>query len=120
MRHWFLAVALLGCTATVSRDRATYTAELDFIDRLVRDGAPANREVVLNGCTCTDAGGWRSSVPWTTDAICAHRAEWWVVYSARWVWHHNMMRFNSGLTQTRPGTAPPIPAVTCDLPEVTP
>lgn len=113
----FLAVLLfLGCTSSVSRDRATYSAELNFIDRVVRDGAPANRDTVVNGCVCSGEGVWRSNATWMTDTQCAQRAEWWVVYTARWGWHRNMMQFNSGLTQTRPGATPTIPPVTCDLP----
>lgn len=120
MRAWIFAVVLMGCTTSISRDRAAYSAELTFIDRVVRGGATANHDVVVNGCACTGAGEWRSSVSWATDAQCAARAEWWVVYTARWAWHHAMMLFNSGLSQTRPGSAPAIPAVTCTLPPVTP
>lgn len=120
MKSWVMSLVLLGCTPTVSRDRAAYTAELNFIDRVVRDGAVANRNVVVNGCTCTGAGVWRASAPWMTDEQCVHHAEWWVVYTSRWAWHHSMMLFNAGLTQTRPGPAEVIPPVTCDLPTVTP
>jgi len=120
MRRWILSLVLLGCTPTVSRDRAAYTAELNFIDRMVREGAVANREVVVNGCTCTGAGVWTTNAPWVTDAQCAHYAEWWVVYTSRWAWHHSMMLFNAGLTTTRPPAAEVIPAVTCNLPTVNP
>lgn len=120
MKSWILSMVFLGCTSTVSRDRAAYTAELSFIDRVVRDGATANRDVVVNGCTCTGAGVWRSNAPWVTDAQCVQHAEWWVVYTSRWAWHHSMMLFNAGLTQTRPGPAAVIPSVTCNLPTVTP
>ena len=116
MRVLALAIALLGCMSTVSRDRAAYLTEVNFIDRVIREGAPANREVVVNGCTCTGAGVWTASTPWVTDAQCAHHAEWWVVFTARWEWHHNMMLFNAGLTQTRPRPVERIPPVTCTLP----
>lgn len=120
MRALLLATLLFGCAPMVSRDRAVYTAELNFIDRVVREGAPASREVVASGCTCTGAGVWRTSAPWVTDAQCAHHAEWWTVYVSRWSWHRSMMMFNAGLTTTRPGPARDIPPVICDLPAVSP
>lgn len=115
MRALALAVILSGCM-TVSRDRAVYATEVAFIDRMVRGGAPANRDVVVNGCTCTGAGVWRSNAAWMTDAQCAHHAEWWVVYTSRWGWHHSMMLYNAGLTRTRPSPAEALPPVTCALP----
>jgi hypothetical protein len=120
MRFWAVLILGIGCAPTVSRDRAAYTAELNFINRVIREGAPANHDVVVNGCTCTGAGLWRAGSLWMTDAQCAHHAEWWVVYTARWDWHHRMMLFNAGLTQTRPGLPAVIPPVTCTLPTVRP
>jgi hypothetical protein len=114
----FMSIVAYGCSGSISRDRAAYTAEVALIDRMVREGAPANRDAVVNGCTCA-SGVWRSSTPWATDAQCSQRAEWWTVYAARWAWHHSMMRFNAGLMETRPGAAPVIPAVSCELLTVT-
>lgn len=115
MKYAFLSFLLLGCTTTVSRDRSTYVSELNFIDRVIRDGAPANREYVESGCTCAN-GGWRANASWATDIQCARHAEWWTVFASRWEWHLSMMMFNAGVTTTRPAAVGAIPPVTCTLP----
>lgn len=114
-----LAGVLAGCPAAVLRQRDTYVAEVTFTDRLLREGAPAVRHFVQRHCVC-EANVWRA-LPGDADAtadLCRDRVDWWLVYTARWGWHRNMMLFNARLLDVRPGAAPAIPPRTCDLPPV--
>jgi hypothetical protein len=112
-------VLVAGCASTVVRDRDTYRAEVIFTDHMLREGAPAVRDHVLTQCTC-DGGVWRSNGSGITDPQCRTYADWWMVYTARWAWHRDMMLYNARVTTVRPPVAPPIPPVTCDLPRSTP
>jgi hypothetical protein len=123
MRLGLLGMVLVtgcgSCAPMVVRDRVTYRAELDFTDRMLREGAPAVRDFVVSQCTCTD-NVWRARGDGATNQQCAIYADWWVVYMARWAWHRSMMLYNARLLELRPPAAPRIPPVTCDLPRRTP
>lgn len=115
VRFALLAVLLYGCQEQVLRDRDVYVAEVTFTDRLLREGAPAVRELVLHRCACTN-NVWRSTVSGLTDSTCLNYVEWWMVYTSRWRWHHDMMLYNARLRDARPPAAPVIPRVECYLP----
>lgn len=119
VRRFLLAVALAGCSGTVLRDRDTYLTEVTFADRLLREGAPATRDIVVHRCTCAN-GVWRSNSPWATDLLCQGYADWWAVYSARWAWHRDMMLYNGRLLETRPPSTPVLPPRSCELPDARP
>jgi hypothetical protein len=94
-------------------------AEVNFIDRMLREGSPAVRGFVVTRCACT-GNVWRANGDGVTDAQCATYADWWMVYTARWTWHRDMMLYNARVTDVRPLAAPVIPPVTCDLPRSNP
>jgi hypothetical protein len=116
VRIFLLAAVLAGCSGTVLRDRDTYLTEVAFTDRLVREGAPATRDIVLRRCTCAN-GVWQSNSSWATDQLCQDYADWWTVYAVRWAWHRGMMLYNARLRETRPPTLPPLPPRSCELPD---
>jgi hypothetical protein len=117
---WMVLVAaccMTHCTPSILRERDVYVTEMTFTDRLLREGSPAVRDYVTARCLCA-SGVWRANDQSVTDRLCQNYAEWWVVYRARWDWHHQMMLFNARMLDARPGPAPVIPPVTCDLPNV--
>lgn len=119
MKALIVFLMAAGCASSVVRDRSTYVAEVAFTDRLVRDGAPAVRDFVTTHCTCAD-NAWRTNGQGATNEQCGVYVDWWMVYTARWQWHHDMMLFNARVTNVRPPAASPLPAVTCDLPRSSP
>ena len=120
MVRWLALIGLmLGCTPTVSRARDAYISEVVYINRLLRVSSPAVRGVVLQDCTCANDTWHAQPSGGLTDAQCYTYADWWMVYTAQWGWHHDMMLYNAGVITTRPSQTPPtIPQVSCTLPPV--
>lgn len=113
-RIYVLLLSLLVACSNI-RNRNTYRAEVDFTNVVVTRGLPSVTRYLETQCRCVD-GVWSSSVTGVDNESCIAAADWAFTVSARWPWHHSMMRYNGSLTDTNPGPAPTIPPLSCTLP----
>jgi uncharacterized protein YceK len=108
---------LSGCGATI-RDKTVYATEVQYVDMTVRREAPAVRRFLMTACTCSVTFEWTATAEGVSTDECAAAADWYRVYTSRWAWHIEMIRYNGRVTDTDPGQIPEVTTSSCDLPEL--
>lgn len=96
--------SLVGCSRTVIRDAKVYKEELNFFDASSEEVVKNAKVVISNSCQCMEQEG---VMVFTTEA-CSNLADTVLVMDSRVKYHTDMMRFNAGLTETRPPKDPPV------------
>jgi hypothetical protein len=109
---------LSGCLSKhVIRDRGAWETEAAFVNNLVTAEQRAVESLMGRACVCEDDATGNKF--WATqdtaglliaDPTCADAEETLLVVRARWAWHYQMMLFNAGVSEERPGDVPAIPA----------
>jgi hypothetical protein len=96
-------VLLTGCHQAAVRDANVYSAEIDFVDAAIREVAERGRLLIERQCQCVSVDGVKAFL----QRECYEMAETVLVLEARMVYHTAFMRYLGGLSEDKPGDAPP-------------
>ena len=108
----FAALAFLAnaCATTVCREAPVYKTETKLLTEFSMQQSDLLTTWVSEHCTCD------ADQKFSTD-LCAKSAQIATLAKSRVPWHADMMLFNAGLLEERPGDAPnpPSPSTLCPV-----
>lgn len=95
-----LILALSSCASTVSRDAATYRAELEWFTNTALSGTQHLETLLKKQCQCVE-GSFQ-------EGVCLRAARHIQAVRTRAPYHRDMALFNAGLITTQPSSTPPV------------
>ena len=97
-----VALGMTGCKKVILRDATTYKNEIYLFEMVIEQDTELLAEHLADGsCSCDEEGNWNNEV-------CETSALNVVTMRARLKWHVAAMMYLGGLSEEKPGDAPPV------------